>query len=306
MSLQPDRVWSTVMRGNSLWCKGRNIACYLSYWKQLSLYVSFPTRRFPSGPSLQGSRFHIGSRGKWKGLYSVRIQFTHHRPLKCCLFPPNIITLAFILPCEQGLLRQLVLVPGSDATQHICPSLMPQLAALSVPPLLLDESHRGSNEEDQGIYQSNVIKNCPAILIPLFIWPSSHICVFLKLSAREEQVSVGLQRSCTEQIKGQLWFNPLRKGLYLCDGTVWITVLEGGNQLLPFCSRLLPSFCSAHLDNLSFCLDHKRLDYLLEHQIITTSSETHDVEVFMHFLMGRTSILAMWSQFDEFSAVCQV
>ncbi|TNM95279.1 hypothetical protein fugu_016362 [Takifugu bimaculatus] len=170
----------------------------------------FPTRRFPSGPSLQGSRFHIGSRGKWKGLFS-------------------------------GLLRQLVLVPGSDATQRICPSLMPQLAALSVPSLLLDESHRGSDEEDQRIYQT-----------------------------REEQVSVGLQRSCTEQIKGQLWFNPLRKGLYLCDGTVWIAVLE----------------------------DHKRLDYLLEHQIITTSSETHDVEVFQLPGVGLMAAMAHRSTFS--------
>lgn len=55
-----------------------------------------------------------------------------------------------------------------------------------------------------------------------------------------------------------------------------------------------PEGCFAQLIRKSlFCLDHKRLDYLLEHQIITTSSETHDVEVFMHFLMGRTSILAM-------------
>lgn len=38
----------------------------------------------------------------------------------------------------QGLLRQLVLVPGSDATHHICPSSDPQLAVLSVPPLLSD------------------------------------------------------------------------------------------------------------------------------------------------------------------------
>lgn len=146
------------MGGNSLWSKeGRNIACHLSYWKQLSFYVSFPTRHFPSGLSFQGSRFHIGSRGKWKGLFSVRIRFTYHRPLKYCFFSPaNNITLAFFLPCEQGLLRQLVLLPGSDATHHICPSLTPQLAALSVPPLLLDVSHPGSDDDDQVIYHSNL------------------------------------------------------------------------------------------------------------------------------------------------------
>lgn len=39
---------------------------------------------------------------------------------------------------KQGLMRQLVLVPGTDATHHICPSTKPQLAALSVPLILLD------------------------------------------------------------------------------------------------------------------------------------------------------------------------
>uniref|UniRef100_A0A672HUZ5 Thrombospondin-type laminin G domain and EAR repeats a n=1 Tax=Salarias fasciatus TaxID=181472 RepID=A0A672HUZ5_SALFA len=125
-----------------------------------------------------------------------------------------------------GLLRQLVLVPGSDATHHICPSSDPQLAALSVPPLLLDlhvPGREGGRHWHVGFY-----------------------------SQTEERVAVGLERSCSELRRGQLWFNPLRKGLYLCDGAAWVTVLE----------------------------DHKRLDYILEHQVLATSSETHDVEVF--------------------------
>ncbi|CAG10357.1 unnamed protein product, partial [Tetraodon nigroviridis] len=170
----------------------------------------FPTRHFPSGLSFQGSKFHIGSKGKWKGLFS-------------------------------GLLRQLVLLPGSDATHHICPSSTPQLAALSVPPLLSDAAHPGSDDDEQVIYHT-----------------------------QEEKVSVGLQRSCTEQIKGQLWFNPLRKGLYLCDGTTWIAVLE----------------------------DHKRLDYLLEYQVLTTSSETHDIEVFQVPGVGLMAAMAHRSTFS--------
>ncbi|XP_028294144.1 thrombospondin-type laminin G domain and EAR repeat-containing protein isoform X2 [Gouania willdenowi] len=161
-----------------------------------------PPRPFPSDLNVQGSRFHIGSRGRWKGLFS-------------------------------GLIRQLVLVPDADATHHICPSSHPRLAALSVPPVLLDMPHQGSEDDRH-------------------------------LSSRDQQVSVGLERSCSDSQQGQLWFNPLRKGLYICDGAMWITVLE----------------------------DHKRLDYVLEHQVISTSSETHDVEVFQVPGMGLMAAMA--------------
>uniref|UniRef100_A0A3Q3CKX5 Thrombospondin-type laminin G domain and EAR repeats a n=1 Tax=Haplochromis burtoni TaxID=8153 RepID=A0A3Q3CKX5_HAPBU len=163
-----------------------------------------PSRPFPSDLNIQGSRFHIGSRGLWKGLFS-------------------------------GLLRQLVLVPGSDATHQICPSSDPQLAALSVPPLFLDLPATGGEDDRHGnTYET------------------------------EARVSVGLEKSCSEQLQGQLWFNPLKKGLYLCDGTVWITVLE----------------------------DRKRLDYVLEHQVLTTSSETHDIELFQVPGMGLMAAMA--------------
>ncbi|XP_060919431.1 thrombospondin-type laminin G domain and EAR repeat-containing protein-like isoform X1 [Labrus mixtus] len=151
-----------------------------------------PSRPFPSDLNIQGARFHIGSRGRWNGLYS-------------------------------GLLRQLVLVPGSDATHYVCPSSDPKLAALSVPPLLSDLPATGRNDDNQVTSYDS-----------------------------DERVSVGLERSCSELLQGQMWFNPLKKGLYLCDGSVWIAVLE----------------------------DHKRLDYVLEHQVLSTSSETHDIEVF--------------------------
>uniref|UniRef100_A0A8D0CV62 Thrombospondin type laminin G domain and EAR repeats n=1 Tax=Sander lucioperca TaxID=283035 RepID=A0A8D0CV62_SANLU len=74
----------------------------------------------------------------------------------------------------------------------------------------------------------------------------------VKSNEERGRVILGLRLSRKQPLQGQMWFNPLSKGLYLCDGTVWITVLE----------------------------DHKRLDYLVEHQVLTTSSETHDVEVF--------------------------
>lgn len=36
----------------------------------------------------------------------------------------------------QGLLRQLVMLPGADATPRVCPNSDPHLAELSVPPVL--------------------------------------------------------------------------------------------------------------------------------------------------------------------------
>ncbi|KAM4723498.1 thrombospondin-type laminin G domain and EAR repeat-containing protein-like isoform 2-T2 [Anableps anableps] len=165
------------------------------------LLESVPSRAFPSDLNIQGSRFHIGSRGRWKGLFS-------------------------------GLMRQLVLVPNSDASNEICPSSDPRLAALSVPPLLLDLPVRRKQND--------------------------------RHATSSGRLSVGLERPCSELLRGQLWFNPLKKGLYVCDGSVWITVLE----------------------------DHKRLDYVLEHQVLITSSETHDVEVFQIQGVGLMAAMA--------------
>ncbi|XP_043999053.1 thrombospondin-type laminin G domain and EAR repeat-containing protein-like [Gambusia affinis] len=165
---------------------------------------SAPSRAFPSDLNIQATRFHIGSRGRWKGLFS-------------------------------GLMRQLVLVPNSDASNQLCPSSDPRLAALSVPPLLLDLPVRRRQKERHDTS-----------------------------SGAAGRPSVGVERPCSELLQGQLWFNPLKKGLYVCDGSVWITVLE----------------------------DHKRLDYVLERQVLTTSSETHDVEVFQIQGIGLMAAMA--------------
>lgn len=111
------------------------------------------------------------------------------------------------------------------------------------------------------------------------------LLVFPFWSETEERVSVGLEKACSEMLQGQLWFNPLKKGLYLCDGTAWITVLEGENPLTHeqvFTQLRLNILQKSHL--YSIYSDHKRLDYVLEHQVLTTSSETHDVEVSFHFV----------------------
>lgn len=77
------------------------------------------------------------------------------------------------------------------------------------------------------------------------VWAKTHsycfVCIFAclivclslcfdhELSETGERVEMGLGRSCSVLQQGQLWFDPVRKGLYLCDGAVWITVLEGEN-----------------------------------------------------------------------------
>nr|XP_015825245.2 thrombospondin-type laminin G domain and EAR repeat-containing protein isoform X1 [Nothobranchius furzeri] len=202
------------------------------------------SRPFPSDLNIQRSRFHIGSRGRWKGLFS-------------------------------GLLRQLVLVPNSDATHQICPSLDPQLAALSIPPLLLDRPVRRKQSDRPKVS-----------------------------SEAAQRVSVALERSCSELQQGQMWFNPLRKGLYVCNGSVWITVLEGrGSRSMH--EQVL--FLFSLLVTLSFHAERERLDYVLEHQVLTTSSETHDVEVFQvpgvglmaamaHRSPASGSALYLWTQ----------
>ncbi|XP_067099766.1 thrombospondin-type laminin G domain and EAR repeat-containing protein-like [Osmerus mordax] len=150
------------------------------------------SRSFPSDMRTQGSRFHIGSQGRRKGLFS-------------------------------GLVRQLVLVPGWDATTDVCPSSNPRLAELAVPAVLLD--------------------------LP---FKQTEISLALPRYEAEVHVSVGLERKCSVSVRGQLWFNPQRKGLYLCDGAVWVPMLK----------------------------ESERLDYVEEHQILPTSSETYDIEVF--------------------------
>ncbi|XP_040004914.1 thrombospondin-type laminin G domain and EAR repeat-containing protein [Xiphias gladius] len=146
---------------------------------------------FPSTLSTRGSRFFIGSRRRWRGRFS-------------------------------GLLRQLVLLPGSDATPRLCPTSDPSLAELSVPQVLkstpLQPDHQG----------------------PVYPYEA------------EARVTQGNPPSCSRPEQGQLWFNAQRKGLFICDGLTWRTLLQ----------------------------NKERLDYVEDYQDLYTSSETFDVEVF--------------------------
>ncbi|XP_069388750.1 thrombospondin-type laminin G domain and EAR repeat-containing protein isoform X2 [Paralichthys olivaceus] len=125
---------------------------------------------FPGALSTRGSRFFVGSRRRWRGRFS-------------------------------GLLRQLVLLPGSDATPRLCPTSDPSLAELSVPQVLkstpLQPDHQGQ------VYPYGV----------------------------ETTVTLGNRPVCSRAEQGQLWLNAQRKGLFICDRLTWRTLLHNPERL---------------------------------------------------------------------------
>ncbi|KAM9378378.1 thrombospondin-type laminin G domain and EAR repeat-containing protein [Phaethornis superciliosus] len=147
---------------------------------------------FPASLSVKRASFYLGNRRRRKGVFT-------------------------------GLLRQLVLLPGADATPLICTTFNFKLATLSVPPVLQDPSVKPvSNEVLKSPYETDT------------------------------KVTLGTRPPCTKQEKAQFWFNASWKGLYLCNGSVWISMLEV----------------------------KQRLDYVEEYQNLVTNSETMGIEVF--------------------------
>lgn len=43
----------------------------------------------------------------------------------------------------------------------------------------------------------------------------------------DTKVTLGTRPPCTKQEKAQFWFNASQRGLYLCNGSTWISMLEG-------------------------------------------------------------------------------
>ncbi|EMP42659.1 Protein TSPEAR, partial [Chelonia mydas] len=125
---------------------------------------------------------------------------------------------------SMGLLRQLVLLPGSDATSRMCTNMNFKLAVLSIPPVLQDLPVKPANNE--------VLK-----------YPDE----------ADMKVTLGSRPPCTKNEKAQFWFNASQKGLYLCDGSAWIAMLEV----------------------------KERLDYVEEYQNLMTNSETMGIEIFV-------------------------
>lgn len=63
------------------------------------------------------------------------------------------------------------------------------------------------------------------------------------------KVTLGARPRCSKQEKAQFWFNASRRGLYLCNGSTWVSMLEGtpgevlallGREGDPCSSRDLP------------------------------------------------------------------
>ncbi|XP_006513716.1 thrombospondin-type laminin G domain and EAR repeat-containing protein isoform X1 [Mus musculus] len=147
---------------------------------------------FPPTLSVRGARFFIGSRKRTKGLFT-------------------------------GVIRQLVLLPGSDATPQLCPSRNARLAELSIPQVL----KRLTGKPDD-----NEVLNYPY--------------------EADMKVTLGSRPPCTKAEGAQFWFDAAQKGLYLCAGSEWVSVLAAKTKL----------------------------DYVEEHQSLHTNSETLGIEVF--------------------------
>ncbi|XP_060684064.1 thrombospondin-type laminin G domain and EAR repeat-containing protein-like [Hemiscyllium ocellatum] len=126
---------------------------------------------FPEQLNTANSRFYVGSRRRRKGLFS-------------------------------GLLRQLVLLPGSDATQRICPNPSPRLAALSVPKILTELPFKPL-DPDIGKYPYET----------------------------DLKVTIGSHPPCTETEISRLWFDVFKKDLYICDGKTWVSILQAKERL---------------------------------------------------------------------------
>uniref|UniRef100_A0A4W3HSN5 Thrombospondin type laminin G domain and EAR repeats n=1 Tax=Callorhinchus milii TaxID=7868 RepID=A0A4W3HSN5_CALMI len=90
------------------------------------------------------------------------------------------------------------------------------------------------------------------------IAPKRNEYVFTLLKEGTSHMLLGLRFSednhppCTQTEAGRLWFDVFRRGLFICDGKTWVSMLKA----------------------------KERLDYVEEYQNLVTYSETLDVEIF--------------------------
>ncbi|XP_078260582.1 thrombospondin-type laminin G domain and EAR repeat-containing protein-like [Rhinoraja longicauda] len=159
-----DRQWHTLVLAVSANFASLTVDCC----PPIDMYMDVP---FPEYLGTARSRFYIGNRRRRKARFT-------------------------------GLLRQLVLLPGSDATPRICPSHTPRLAAISIPKVLTELPLRPSDND--------ILK-----------YPYE----------AEVKVTMGNHPLCTEAQVSHLWFDVFNKGFFICDGKNWVSISKAKKRL---------------------------------------------------------------------------
>ncbi|MEE6491054.1 hypothetical protein FKM82_016084 [Ascaphus truei] len=160
-----DNQWHTLVLAVS----GNSLALTVDCSMPLEIVMDKP---FPASLNTTGSWIYVGSRRRRKGFFS-------------------------------GLLRQLVLLPGSDATSRICPNAKPRLAELSIPAVLKELPVK---TDDDGVH---------------LMYPYE----------ADMKVTLGPQPPCTDSEMSQFWMDTSLRGIFICDGLKWIPVLERKERL---------------------------------------------------------------------------
>ncbi|KAI1898301.1 hypothetical protein AGOR_G00070910 [Albula goreensis] len=94
----------------------------------------------------------------------------------------------------------------------------------------------------------------------------AHCCCSVLHTESNVRVTLGSRPSCTHTERGQLWFDTLKRGLFLCDSMTWVPLLEG----------------------------KERLDYVEDYQDLYTNSKSFDIEVFQIPSEGLFAATADW------------
>ncbi|CAH2306094.1 Hypothetical predicted protein [Pelobates cultripes] len=196
--LLADNQWHTLVLAVS----GNSVSLTIDCSVPVEIVLDKP---FPVSLNTTGSSIYVGSRRRRKGFFS-------------------------------GLMRQLVLLPGSDATTTICPNARPRLAELSIPEVLKELPVKTEDSEVHLMYPFEA----------------------------DMKVTLGQQPPCTDSEMSQFWIDTSLKGLFLCNGVKWITVLER----------------------------KERLDYVEEYQNLATTSETMGLEIFHIPGVGHFAVMA--------------
>ncbi|XP_075463248.1 thrombospondin-type laminin G domain and EAR repeat-containing protein isoform X2 [Ascaphus truei] len=160
-----DNQWHTLVLAVS----GNSLALTVDCSMPLEIVMDKP---FPASLNTTGSWIYVGSRRRRKGFFS-------------------------------GLLRQLVLLPGSDATSRICPNAKPRLAELSIPAVLKELPVKTDDDGVQLMYPYEA----------------------------DMKVTLGPQPPCTDSEMSQFWMDTSLRGIFICDGLKWIPVLERKERL---------------------------------------------------------------------------